>query len=294
MVQNQNSQYLLENFINTQAVSRRLDKRTMEAYRLDLDLFFRWAQIKKNQNSQHLTIRKTGKEEMFSEYGWEEAMETYLTYLSEEKGLRSSTIFRKYLVFGYYLTYLKAQGVIKESRPLRQPSLLRETLGSVYLTNDEIDQFFQAIDQEYERLDSDFRKRVCLRDQVMLELLFYHGIEVSELLRMEIADYHRKTAVLSVPRKREKNRTVQLFSPRLREKMERWLEVHEYFEHDALYRNHMFLSKLGKPLSMKMMVNIVDKYRIMAGIGKECTPKDLKNGLGRYGMGLVKELADHC
>ena len=190
------------------------------------------------------------------------------------------------------LDKLKAQGVIKEYRPLHQPSLPRETSGSVFLTNEEIDQFFQAIDQEYERLDSDFRKRVCLRDQVMLELLFYHGIEVSELLRMEILDYHRKTAVLSVPRKREKTYTVQLFSPLLREKMERWLEVHEYFERDTLYHDRMFLSKLGKPLSMKMVVNIVDKYRIMAGIEKECTPKDLKNGLGRYGVGLVKELVE--
>ena len=51
----------------------------------------------------------------------------------------------------------------------------------------------------------------------------------------------------------------------------------------------MFLSKLGKPLSMKMVTNIFDKYRVLAGIEKECTPKDLKNSLRRYGEGMVRE-----
>jgi hypothetical protein len=51
----------------------------------------------------------------------------------------------------------------------------------------------------------------------------------------------------------------------------------------------MFLSKLGKPLSMKMVINIFDKYREMAGIEKVCKPKDLKNSLGRYAEELVRE-----
>jgi len=50
------------------------------------------------------------------------------------------------------------------------------------------------------------------------------------------------------------------------------------------------LSKLGKPLSMKMVINIFDKYRVMAGIKKVCKPKDLKNSLGRYAEEMVREL----
>ena len=50
----------------------------------------------------------------------------------------------------------------------------------------------------------------------------------------------------------------------------------------------MFLSKLGKPLSMKMVTNIFDKYRVLAGIEKECTPKDLKGSFGRYAEEVVR------
>ena len=219
-----------------------------------------------------------------------EWIETYLKYLAEEKKLRFSTVSRKQRVFRYYLSYLASQGIVKEYRPLKQVKRPKEGLGSEYLTKKEIDLFFQAIQQEYKELDSDFRRRVCLRDQVMMELLFYHRIEISELLRLEVSDYNPRTAVLTVPRKREKERMVYLFSKALQGQMARWLEEHEYFEHDGAYRNRMFLSKLGKPLSMKMVVNIFDKYRVRAGIEKMCTPKDLKNSLGRYAEEVVREM----
>jgi hypothetical protein len=40
---------------------------------------------------------------------------------------------------------------------------------------------------------------------------------------------------------------------------------------------------------MKMVILIFEKYRILAGIDKECTPKDLKNSLERYGIELAVE-----
>ena len=40
---------------------------------------------------------------------------------------------------------------------------------------------------------------------------------------------------------------------------------------------------------MKMVILIFEKYRKLAGIEKEFTPKDLKNSLGKYGRELVEE-----
>ena len=175
------------------------------------------------------------------------------------------------------------------SRPLNPVVRPREASVDTLLTKGEVEAFFHAIDREYEELDSDFRRRVCLRDQVMMELLFYHGLEISELLRLGVSDYNQKTMMLTIRRKREKDRTVYLFSRALQKQMREWLSEHVYFEHGGLYHNRMFLSKLGKPLSMKMVINIFDKYRVMAGIEKVCKPKDLKNSLGRYAEELVWE-----
>lgn len=184
---------------------------------------------------------------------------------------------------------MSSQGIIERERPLKRVRVQEGTRKQIPLTKSEIDAFFQAITREYTDLDSDFRKRVCLRNQVMMGLLFYHGIEISELLRLETGDYDRKTAVLTVRKKNGKDESIYLFSRILQEQMGKWLDDHEYFERGGGYDNCMFLSKLGRPLSMKMITNIFEKYREMAGIEKEATPKDLKRGLKRYAKELMVE-----
>lgn len=295
MAQNQQYHYIGE-FINSQVIQRGLDERTLKAYQQDLKLFYLWLETGQCAGRFWETIEL------------EDWMEIYLDYLFKEKGLQVSTIKRKQRVFSYYLTYLVSQGIIKKCRSLKPVNQfldcrkienisiegeniqLNDFCDNHLLNKKEVDSFFQAINQEYIDLDSDFRKRVCLRNQVMMELIFYHRIEISELLRMEVTDYNRKTSTLIVRRKREKERIVSLFSKTLQKQMVQWLDVHEYFERDEEYNNQMFLSKLGKPLSMKMVINIFDKYRVKAGIDREYKPKDLKNSLKRYAEEMVWEL----
>lgn len=296
MVQKMDNQSLINDFINTQVIKSGLDERTVKAYRLDLVKFYQW--LESNEMGYPLIYQsKMDKQKITFDilspsinYMLEEKMEDYLEYLSKEKGFRNSTIDRKYKVFSYYLSYLSMQGIINGYRLLKQVKHSQETFIDTLLTKKEVDLFFEAINQEYIELDSNFRKRICLRDQVMMKLLFYHGIEISELLQLQIPNYNRQTATLMIHRKREKNRPVYLFSQELQSQMAEWLSEHEYFEHDPLYHSFLFLSKLGKPLSMKMIINIFDKYRIQAGIKKECTPKDLKNSFGRYAKEMMIEL----
>ena len=97
------------------------------------------------------------------------------------------------------------------------------------LSRKEVDAFFRAIRREAEEVDSDFRRRLCLRDHVMMGLLFYHGIEISQLLKMETSDYDRRKGILFIRKKKEKGYSVQLFSREIRGQMEAWLDEHEYF-----------------------------------------------------------------
>ena len=92
-----------------------------------------------------------------------------------------------------------------------------------------------------------------------------------------------------VRKKNGKDYTVHVFSKTLQEQIAKWLDEHEYFERGEGYNQCMFLSKLGKPLSMKMVTNIFDKYRVMAGIEKEATPKDLKRSMKNYANELMVE-----
>ena len=170
----------IEDFISTQVISRGLDDRTARAYRMDLEKFFVWLE-------ERAAVTTAAWEERAAppRANWEDQMDAYLSYLSREKGLRYSTLYRKQRVFGYYLAYMVSQGLLDKSRPLQPVRHSEETSVDTLLTKREVEDFFRAIDHEYEELDSDFRRRVCLRDQVMMKLLFYYGLEVSELLRLK-------------------------------------------------------------------------------------------------------------
>lgn len=263
----------IEDFMTAQAAARGLDERTTRAYNLDLQHLYRWARELRIENID------------------EKVVERYLEYLIKEKKLRYSTITRKYRVFSYYLNYLAAEGHLSDCRGIMCPACVNqeEQKADTGLSRNEIDTFFMALNNEYENLDNAFRKRVCLRDCVMMELLFYHGIEISELLQLEVSDYNIKSGTLTIQGKRGKVRSEYLFSRELRHKMEQWIGEHGYFERESEYHNVMFLSKIGKPLSMKMVILVFDKYRKMAGIEKKSTPKDLKRSMRRYAREIVME-----
>lgn len=262
----------IEGFVASQVIQRCLDKRTANAYRFDLQQIYLWL------GEQRIPILE------------ESAAEDYLEYLIKEKKRKPSTVIRKYRVLQYYLEYLFKQGCLESYRKITPPAAkIQNTKDAHILCKREIDAFFGVIEREYENLEYGFRKRVCLRDKVMMELLFFHGIEISELLRLEISDYHVKTGLLNIRGKRGKVRQEYLFSRELKESIGLWIDEHGYFEKENGYDQYLFLSKVGKPLSMKMIILVFDKYRVMAGIEKECTPKDLKSSMKKYAKELLVE-----
>lgn len=298
------SKSLIDDFIKSRVMGHGLDLRTEKAYRLDLEHFYAWADQRRagaDISGEKRTLdgenagasADTGTEPR----SWEDWMEAYLDYLKKEKKLSVSTICRKNRVLGYHLAFLVKQGIISECRPLKRIEVTvkknQDAEGEFHqslLSKKEADSFFQAMDQEYERLDSDFRRRICLRDMVMMELLFYHKVEISELLRIEVPDYDRETGTLVIRRKRGEDYRIRLFSQELQKKLELWLEERKAFRQQGEYYDRLILSKLGKPLSMEMFIHIFDKYRRLAGIEKKLTPKDLKEGsMKRYAKELVME-----
>lgn len=284
------SKSLIDGFIRSRVIGQGLDRRTEKAYRLDLEHFYVWIESKQ-EGTVRLICDSEIKEEKVKINGWEKWIEAYMDYLTAEKNLSMSTVCRKNRVLGYYLTYLAGQGVISGCPSLRPAKMAqKQQPDHEPLSKKEAEAFFAAMEREYKELDSEFRRRICLRDMVMMELLFYHKIEISELLRLEVADYDQKTGILTIRRKRGETYSICLFSQELRRKMGLWLKEQILLRHQGEYYSRMFLSKLGKPLSMEMMIRIFDKYRKLAGIEREFTPRDLKEGsMKRYARELVME-----
>lgn len=338
----------IEAFVDSLTVGRGLDERTVKAYRLDLEHLYRWLKERGTETLDEdlaegylrylLQEKKLRASTVTRKY---RVFKGYLAYLSKQGFLKP----HRELVLpvlpetrrrGEERAWGETAGKSEEEAAGRSKEEAagrskEETAGKSEeeaaekgeerrwreqserrLTRAEVDLFFIALDREYGALDSDFRKRVCLRDNVMMGLLFYHGLDISEILRLELDDYDVNTGVLSIRRKQDKRRggdrekewgqdrsqehsrgdpadRIPIFSKELKERMELWIREHDHFEREIEYRDVLFLSKLGKPLSMKMVINIFDKYRILAGIEKACTPKDLKRSMERYARELMME-----
>lgn len=287
------SKNFIDSFIKERVIRQGLDERTEKAYRQDLEHFCAWMEEIQNEDLFDRTNREMDSNcnRELDKSCLEDCMEMYLKYLVMEKKLSSATVCRKGRVLGYYLSYLSGHGIISHHRSLRVvKGLDKRVKKRESLSKKESEAFFAAMNQEYENLESEFRKRICLRDRVMMEILFYHKIEISELLRLEVSDYEKATGVLRIRRKKGENSEVSLFSQGLRGRIEKWEEERKAFQREGEYEERMFISKFGKPLSMKMVIKIFEKYREMARIEKEFTPKDLKEScMKQYAKELVME-----
>lgn len=287
---------MIKGFISHYENGHSLDPRTEKAYRMDLEHFYAWADSGRGDRPGRPDTGGEGKENPAPGFScWEEWMEAYLDYLAMERKLSDSTICRKTRVLGYYLSYLKGQGLISACRPLKQVKG-SERGGkkahppSALLSRKDADALFQAMEREYAGLESEFRKRVCLRDMAMLGLLFYHRITISELLQIRVSDYDREAGTIKVKKKRGEASIIRLYSQSLRQKMDLWLKERDIFVQKRESCDQIFLSKYGKPLSMEMFIQIFDKYRKLAGIEKKLTPKDLKeNSMKQYARELMIE-----
>lgn len=276
---------LTEEFIRSRVAGNGLDQRTEKAYRMDLGLFCAWVEQVENGS-----LEKT-----FGQGVLEDWMDKYLDYLKREKELSFSTLYRKNRVLSYFLSYLTEKKILAGCRKLKsvgKADKMGEKAASLQmlLSKKDADAFFAAMNREYEQLSSEFRRRICLRDMVMMELLFYHKIEISELLQIEIMDYCGENGELIIRRKKGEEIHIRLYSQELMKKIGLWLDERKAFPVNQEYAYRMFISKLGKPLSMEMLIQIFDKYRKLAGIEKKFTPKDLKeSSMKQYAKELMME-----
>ena len=111
---------LIAGFIDAQVVRRGLDWRTGEAYRIDLEHFYKWLDGEGAREAEQLQPQlQTAGGLPQDGRGWQEKMEAYLEYLALVKKLRPSTVARKYRVFNYYLAYLVREGLLRDCGPLK-------------------------------------------------------------------------------------------------------------------------------------------------------------------------------
>ena len=217
----------------------------------------------------------------------------FLSWLEKEGINKAVSINRKKISYGRYLEWLSGTGKgLKEKESVI--SYQFHNIHHLYrepgcLSREEVDRFLEALDREYESLDSEFRRRVCLRDSVMFELLFYHSLDIGELVSMEAKDVDLEHRMFYTEGKDQRRKAYVLYSDKLYRKLREWKKERSAFVRDPRYKEKLFLTKLGTPVSMKFLVTVFEKYRELSGIKAEATPQFLKHSMKEYAESVMRE-----
>lgn len=227
----------IENFLIYLATEKGDSKKTLEAYKKDLQQFFDYFSSK---NKKEITL------EDFSEY---------LIYLNDKKYKRTSII-RKSTAIKTFLKFLKNENktsiVISEIKIPKKERKLPDIL-----TISEVSLLFSA---------PDIKTYKGLLDLVMIEMCYYCGLRVSELCNLKIEDINFTALHLKVLGKGSKERIVP-FSEELASYLTLYLHQRE-----KIVNPFVFVHQNGKRVSRQYLFLEIKKYALKKGIKKNIHP----------------------
>jgi len=128
-----------------------------------------------------------------------------------------------------------------------------------YMNKDEVTRFIQAIDK-YK-----FSKKIEARNKLIVKIILYTGVRVSEALGIKIKDIVKENNVymIQIRGKGNKPRLVMVKKSIIENDLNNWLEIRR------CNNNLLFCNQKGKSLTQAYLYTIVEKILLEAGIRKE-------------------------
>lgn len=200
-----------------------------------------------------------------------EDLKQFLAVITDVLNARSQS--RMLSAIKGFFGYLQFEGY-REDHPaslLEAPKIGRKL--PLYLSSDEIDRFFKAID---------LSSAHGYRNQALFELLYACGLRVSELLNLKLSDLYFKEDFIKVTGKGNKSRLVPLqqFS---QERLQQYLDLRVQTYHpQPTFEDVLFLNRRGKSLTRAMIFTLTQNLSALAGISKKISPHTFRHSFATH------------
>ncbi len=239
-------QYLL--YMKT---NKNIDIKTEKAYKSDLTLLNTWCQRNNVDtfDSSH--------------------MQSYITYLIDERNLKSTSIKRKYAVFKSFFKYTNCNNILYEKISFKTYKRLPKTL-----SKHDIQALLNTTYQNLRIQKSEYSRNIAIRDTAIIDLLFTIGIRIGELSDIMISDINLRENTILIHGKGKKERLLYISSNEVVNVIEQWLTARVMFQPTT---DNLFINKYGNKLSIYGIENIFFKYRNLSGINPKATPHYLRH-----------------
>lgn len=241
---------IIEEYIIHCETQKRLDIKTLKAYRIDLTQFTNFFQ---NFYLNTISISE---------------IESYIGYLNQN--FKPKTAKRKLASIKAFYRYLEYKNFI-ESNPFnkirthfRTPLLLPKTI-PLYT----IEAFLSVIYNEHSQANTLYRKKRTLLDIAIAETLFSTGMRISELCNLKYSDIDLRDATIRIYGKGSKERIIQIGNEDVLQLLKQYKNefLSEIQKSGYFFTNTNFL-----PISDQAIRRMIDKYCSLAAIDLHITP----------------------
>src|SRR2546423_5027583 len=238
----------LTRYLNS-LTGRNLSKHTAVAYRTDLLQFLRWLTENDVTVTTPATLTRTH-------------ILDYLSYLASlgrsgvtrVRKLASIREYCKFLINEQLLAHSPTEHIVRPKQERKQRVFLR------------VDEYMRLLNAAAGNS----------RDYAILQLFLQTGIRVAELVGLQLSDIDLEAGTMLVNGKGNKQRTIYL-----EKKATQALRAYLASRPQSLDQ-HMFLNYQGTHLSVRGVMDIVEKYRKLAGISKKFSCHSLRHTCATY------------
>lgn len=240
----------INNYLEYCRLQKRLDSKTLKAYRIDLHQFYA---AFSDQNVSDITP---------------DLLETYIGRLHQQ--YKPKTVKRKIASVKAFFHYLEYKEIIvrnpfsKVQIKFREPAILPKTIPL-----HTIEAFLSAIYRQRNSAKTDYQRKNALRDAAVIELLFATGIRISELCALRICDIDLYDGTVLIYGKGSKERIVQIGN---RDVLQILSEYQNSFLPQIETCQHFFATQNGTTLSDQSVRRMINKYTSLAAIDQHITP----------------------
>lgn len=228
---------------------KRLDQKTLKAYRIDLKQYADYLQN-------------------ISEFYFKDNLDKYITYL--HKQYKPKTVKRKIASLKAFFHYMEYKEILSENPftkldiRFREAKLLPKTIPFHSLQT-----FLSTLYQQKAQATSTYQLRCCIRDIAVIELLFATGMRISELCSLRPSDMDFVSNNILIYGKGAKERILQIGNSEVLSALSLY---HETFKSDIDACGYFFVNRLQKKLSDQSVRYMITRYAKLAEIEQHLTP----------------------
>ncbi len=241
---------IINHYLEFCQYQKRLDTKTLKAYRIDLRKFTSWTKV---DNPNDITIA------LMEQY-ISELHKTYKPRTVKRKIASLKALFR----FMEYKDYIEMNPFSKIHVKFREPLILPKTI-PLHI----IESFLQTIYQQRTQAKTSYQKKNALRDAAVVELLFATGIRISELCSLKTESVNLVDGTILIYGKGSKERRLQIGNKDVRNVLKEYCRE---YQKEMTNCQYFFVSQSGNPLSDQAVRRMIQKYATLASIELHITP----------------------